>query len=108
VVLNFVESGKRYGRGKRKKKIGAETAYHNFTANSLNISTEGLLAESTQYTDINAGDLFNIELDLPPDNITNLIRGKLSAYGKVVRVIESAPRKRQIAFQFCTRPQYDI
>lgn len=90
-------------------KIGSENG-HNFTANSLNISTEGLLAESAIHSEINAGDLFNLELDVPQEATTNLIGGKLWTYGKVIRIEDAQARagKKQIAFQFCTRPQYDI
>jgi len=91
------------------RRIGSEYN-HNFTANSVNISTEGLLVEGTPNTDINAGDLFSIELDIPVADRTDQIGGKVSAYAKVVRIIEAEPKvsKRQIAFQFCTRPQFNI
>ncbi|HBG28386.1 MAG: hypothetical protein A2Y10_11190 [Planctomycetes bacterium GWF2_41_51] len=91
------------------RKIGSEYT-HNFTANSVNISTQGLLAESILQKEIQAGDLFNLELDVPQEDSTNLLGGKVSAYGKVVRVVEAHQNtgRKQIAFQFCTRPQYEI
>ena len=91
------------------RKIGSEYN-RNFTANSVNISTEGLLIESPPNTEINAGDLFSIELDVPVADRTDQIGGKVSAYAKVVRIIETEPKvgRKQIAFQFCSRPQFDI
>jgi hypothetical protein len=91
------------------KKIGAVND-HNFICNSVNISTEGLLAESSSHTEISAGDIFNIEMDIPPENISDIIAGKFWTYGRVIRVAEIQPRpgKKHIAFQFCTRPHFEI
>ncbi|OQA03687.1 MAG: PilZ domain protein [Planctomycetes bacterium ADurb.Bin401] len=91
------------------RKIGSEN-FHNFTANTLNISTQGLLAESILHKEIRAGDLFNLELDLPEEDRTDLLGGKVSAYGKVVRIVETCEKtgRKHIAFQFCTRPQFEI
>jgi len=91
------------------KKIGSECV-HNFKAHSLNISTQGLLAELAYQTEINTGDLFNLELDVPIEDNADLIGGKFLTYGKVIRIIEAQPKpgKKQIAFQFCTRPQFEI
>lgn len=91
------------------RKIGSENN-HNFTANSVNISTEGVLAESAPQMEINAGDLFNLELDVPDADSAELIGSKVWAYGKVIRIVEAQQKigKKHIAFQFCSRPQFDI
>ncbi|MEN6386507.1 MAG: PilZ domain-containing protein [Phycisphaerales bacterium] len=91
------------------KKIGSEYI-HNFQANSLNISTAGLLAEMAHQAEVNAGDLFNLELDVPLEDNVDLTNGKMWAYGKVVRVeqLHQKPGRKQIAFEFCTRPKFEI
>jgi hypothetical protein len=91
------------------KKIGDEYI-HNFKANSLNISTAGLLAEMAHYAEINAGDLYNLELEVPLEDNADLANGKMWAYGKVIRVEQSEQRtgRKQIAFEFCTRPRFEI
>jgi hypothetical protein len=93
------------------RSIGCECA-HSFKANSVNISTEGILAEITHHhlTEISDGELFGLEMDVPSEDHTDLFGGKLWAYGKVVRVVEQQPQtsRKQIAFQFCTRPMYEI
>ncbi len=92
------------------RQIGCECG-HSFKANSVNISTEGILAEiNHHHTEINDGELFGLEMDVPVEDHTDLLGGKLWAYGKVVRVVAQQPQvsKKQIAFQFCTRPMYEI
>jgi hypothetical protein len=91
------------------KKIGSEYIL-NFKANSLNISTAGLLAEMAHQAEINAGDLFDLELDVPLEDNADLINGKMWAYGKVIRIDETQQKvgRKQIAFQFCTRPKFEI
>jgi hypothetical protein len=83
-----------------------------FSGNSLNISPGGLLVESGQDAIANDGELFNIEMDMPDADSTDQIGGKVSAYARAVRIIEPQPEnksgKKQIAFQFCVRPQFDI
>ena len=85
---------------------------HAFVGNSVNISPDGLLVESGQNAVTDAGDLFNIELEIPGPDRADQVGGKVSAYARVVRIIEPQPcrkaGKKQIAFQFCTRPQFDI
>ena len=85
---------------------------HAFVGNSVNISPDGLLVESGQNDFADAGDLFNIELDVPAVDRADQIGGKVSAYAKVVRIIEPPPDRKAIrkliAFQFCSRPQFDI
>jgi len=83
-----------------------------FVGNSVNISPDGLLIESGQEAAMDTGDLFNVELDISRVDRTDQIGGKVSAYARVVRVIEpqSVPKtnKKQVAFQFCSRPQFDV
>jgi hypothetical protein len=85
---------------------------HAFVGNSINISPDGLLVESGQNDFADAGDLFNIELEVPAVDRADQIGGKVSAYAKVVRIIEPPPDRKAIrkliAFQFCSRPQFDI
>jgi len=85
---------------------------HTFIGNSVNISPDGLLVESGQDAAMDTGDLFNIELDAPCVDRADQIGGKVSAYARVVRIIESQSdqktSKKQVAFQFCSRPQFDI
>ncbi len=68
--------------------------------------------ESGQNMVMGTGDLFNIELDIPDADSTDQFEGKVSAYGRVVRIVDLQPGqktgKKCIAFQFCTRPQFDI
>lgn len=84
---------------------------HIFSGNTINISPGGLLVESSQSFAADAGDLFNIELDIPDSDSAYRFSGKVSAYARVVRIAASQPEqktgKKQIAFQFCTRPQFD-
>ena len=93
------------------RKVGSLQT-HVFSGNSLNISPDGLLVESGQNAVTDAGELFNIELDLPDVDSADQIGGKVSAYARVVRIVELQAEdktgKKQIAFQFCTRPQFDI
>jgi hypothetical protein len=83
-----------------------------FIANTVNICPDGLLVESGQNFAADAGDLFNIELDMPDANGMDRVGGKVSAYARVVRIAQLQPQqnagKNQIAFQFCTQPQFDI
>jgi len=93
------------------RRIGAEQS-HDFTANSVNISTAGLLVESVFMlkTEVSTGELFNLQLEVPDVASAELIGSKVCAYGRVIRIVD-VPQKtgtRQIAFQFCTRPQFDI
>jgi len=93
------------------RKIGT-IEDNTFIGSSVNISPEGLLVESGQNAAMDAGDLFNVELDIPRVDRADQIGGKVSAYARVVRIIESQSdqktNKKQVAFQFCTRPQFDI
>jgi hypothetical protein len=93
------------------RKIGSLNG-NSFSGNSLNISPDGLLVEGSLngVAAIDAGDLFNIEMDIPVADRADQIGGKVSAYAKVVRIIDDNQKssKRQIAFQFCSRPQFDI
>jgi hypothetical protein len=91
-----------------------------FSGSSVNISPDGLLVEaSSELVEVlgtdavaDAGDLYNLELDIPAADRADQIGGKVSAYAKVVRVIEPPPDRKAIrkliAFQFCSRPQFDI
>lgn len=91
------------------RKIGS-LQEHSFSANSLNISPDGLLVEIGQKAIIDLGELFNIELDVPQADRADQIGGKVSAYAKVLRVSQPDQKagKKQIAFQFCSRPQFEI
>lgn len=92
------------------RKVDAESC-RCFKANSVNISTEGILAEIDHHQiEINDGELFGLEMDVPDGDTADILGGKLWAYGKVVRVthLETNTAKKQIAFQFCTRPMYEI
>jgi hypothetical protein len=93
---------------------------HAFSGSSVNISPDGFLLETqTELAEVtgqdavtDAGDLYNIELDIPAADRADQIGGKVSAYAKVVRIIEPPPDRKAIrkliAFQFCSRPQFDI
>ncbi|MFA5292631.1 MAG: PilZ domain-containing protein [Phycisphaerae bacterium] len=91
------------------RKIGSMHD-HAFVGDSINISPDGLLVESSQTSVTDTGDLFDIELDIPVADRADQIGGKVSAYAKVVRIMESDQKagKKQIAFQFCTRPQFNL
>jgi len=101
------------------RKVGSVRG-HTFSGNTVDICPEGLLLEtrpefiegSRQDFTTDTGDLFNIELDIPDADSTSRFNGKVSAYARVVRIASSQPEqksgKKQIAFQFCTRPQFDI
>jgi hypothetical protein len=91
-----------------------------FSGSSVNISPDGLLVEASpellevigQDAVADAGDLYNLELDIPAVDRADQIGGKVSAYAKVVRIIEPPPDRKAvrklIAFKFCSRPQFDI
>jgi hypothetical protein len=93
------------------RKVGS---LHNdaFEGDTLNISPDGLLVESRQSATIEVGDLFNVELDIPDTDSTVRFGGKVSAYARIVRIVDLQPQpkgsRKHIAFQFCTRPQFDI
>jgi hypothetical protein len=101
------------------RKVGS-VHDHTFSGNTVDICPDGLLLEtrpefiegSRQNSTTDTGDLFNIELDIPDADNTNRFSGKVSAYARVVRIASLQPEqkngKKQIAFQFCTRPQFDI
>jgi hypothetical protein len=93
------------------KKVDSECC-RSFKANSINVSTEGILAEMNHHhVEINDGELFGLEMDVPAGDNADFFGGKLLAYGKVVRVVQhhqSQTGKRHIAFQFCTRPMYEM
>jgi hypothetical protein len=93
------------------RRMGGEFV-HSFPANSINISTDGLLAEVSHHslTELNDGEIFGLEMDVPSENHSDLFYGKLSTYGKVVRIVHQEPHtsKKHVAFQFCCRPMYEI
>ena len=93
------------------KKVGGMNSYA-FTGNTVDISTNGLLIESCHKDPMDKGDLFNVELGIPETNDSGQMGGKVSAYARVIRVVELEPQqrtgKKHIAFQFCCRPQFDI
>jgi hypothetical protein len=84
---------------------------HLFSGSTVDINPDGLLVESSQNAIMDAGDLFNVELDIPADS-ADRFGGKVSAYARVVRIVQLQPGqkvgRKHIAFQFCTRPQFDI
>jgi hypothetical protein len=93
---------------------------HIFSGSTVDISPDGLLVESSQNAIMDTGDLFNVELDIPDADSADRFGGKVSAYARVVRIVDLQPEqtsassvepkasKKHIAFQFCTRPQFDI
>lgn len=93
------------------KKVGL-LHDHIFSGNTIDISPDGVLAAFNEDIVIEAGDLFNIELDMPDISGSERFDGKISAYGRAVRIAdlqaEQNTGKKNIAFQFCTRPQIDI
>lgn len=101
------------------RKIGS-VHDHALSGNTVDICPDGLLLEThpeliegiSQNSTTDTGDLFNIELDIPDADSANRFSGKVSAYARIVRIASSQPEqkigKKQIAFQFCTRPQFDI
>ena len=101
------------------RKVGS-LSDRTFNGNTVDICPDGLLVEtclepvegSGQDFATVAGDLFNIELDIPDADISTRFGGKVSAYARVIRIVDSLPQhktaKKHIAFQFCSRPQFDI
>ncbi len=91
------------------KKVGS---LHNqaFSGSTIDICPNGLLAESSQNAVTDMGELFTLELDIPDTDSTDRFGSKVSAYARVIRTIDAEQKtgKKQIAFQFCTRPQFDI
>ena len=85
---------------------------HIFSGNTVDICPDGLLVESSQNFATATGDLFNIELDIPDADRADQIGGKVSAFARVIRIVdlqhEQKTGRKHIAFQFCTRPQFDI
>ncbi|MDD5135206.1 MAG: PilZ domain-containing protein [Phycisphaerae bacterium] len=92
-------------------KIGSLDDYA-FNGSTVDISPGGLLIEGNLKAAIEAGDLCNIELDMPDAYTAGQIGGKVSAYARVVRIVELHPEhtssKKHIGLQFCSRPEFDI
>ena len=93
------------------RKIGS-LHNHAFGGSIIDISPGGLLMEGEPNTAMDIGDLCNIDMDVPDSDSANQFGGKVSAYARVIRIVELKPEhkssKKHIAFQFCTRPQFDI
>jgi hypothetical protein len=94
------------------RKVGSLDDY-TFNGNTLDISPDGLLIEGNPNAAIDAGDLCNIMLDMPDGNIAGQIGGKVSAYARIVRIVELQPEhnkssKKHIALQFCSRLEFEI
>lgn len=91
------------------KKVGSPHE-HAFSGSTVDICPGGFLAESNQSISAGVGELFTIELDIPDTDSTKQFNGKVSAYARVTRTADPQQKtdKMRIAFQFCTRPQFDI
>jgi hypothetical protein len=91
------------------KKVGS---LHDqaFNGSTVDICPDGLLAESSQNAVTDVGELFTLELDISDTDSTDRFSSKVSAYARVIRTVDDEQKtgKKQIAFQFCTRPQFDI
>jgi hypothetical protein len=81
-----------------------------FNGSTVDICPDGVLAENSQNTATDVGELFTIELDIPDIGGTEQFNSKVSAYARVIRIVDSEREsgKKQVAFQFCTRPQFDF
>jgi hypothetical protein len=94
------------------RKIGSLDDY-TFNGSTVDISPDGLLIKGNPNATIDAGDLCNVELDMPDVDTAGQIGGKVSAYARVVRIVELQPEhnksaKKHIALQFCSRPEFDL
>ncbi|MGA2915241.1 MAG: PilZ domain-containing protein [Sedimentisphaerales bacterium] len=101
------------------RKVGS-LSDRTLKGNTVDICPDGLLVEacpvlaegSGQDFATDTGDLFTIELDVPDADTANRFGGKVSAYARVIRIVDSLPQqktaKKHIAFQFCSRPQFEI
>jgi hypothetical protein len=93
------------------RKIGTPQNY-TFGGSIVDISPGGFLMEGESVTATDIGDLCSIDMDLPECDSANQFTGKVSAYARVVRIVELEPErksaKKHIALQFCTRPQFEI
>ena len=93
------------------RKIGV-VENHTFGGSIVDISPGGLLVEGENDKTMGVGDLYSIDMDLPDADDAGQFAGKVSAYAKVVRIVELEPErksaKKHIALQFCTRPQFEI
>lgn len=100
------------------KKVGS-LSDRTFKGNTINICPDGLLVETCpaaaeeEFQDFGTdGDLFSIELDLPDAAVANRFGGKVSAYARVLRIVDLFGQhnalKKHIAFQFCSRPRFEI
>lgn len=93
------------------RKIGTPNN-HTFGGSIVDISPGGLLVEGENDKTMGVGDLYSIDMDLPDADDTSQFEGKVSAYARVIRIVELEPErksaKKHIALQFCTRPQFEI
>ena len=84
-----------------------------FRGDTVNISTGGVLIESTGFDKAQEGDLFNVDFEAPPAEDTFEFRGKFSGFARVVRIIDCAVNdnrtvgisKKHMALEFCSRPK---
>ncbi|MBN1788651.1 MAG: hypothetical protein JW806_09700 [Sedimentisphaerales bacterium] len=81
-----------------------------FIGKTINICPDGLLVQSSQDITADLEELFTIELEIPDIDSTDQLNGRVSAYARVIRIFDPGEHSgpKQIAFQFCTRPQFDI
>jgi hypothetical protein len=91
------------------KKVGSLHTQA-FNGSTIDICPDGVLAENSQNAVTDVGELFTIELDMLDIGGTEQFNNKVSAYARVIRIVDSEQKtgKKQIAFQFCTRPQFDF
>ena len=93
------------------RKIGT-LQNHTFGGSIVDISPDGVLMEGEPVALMEKGDLCSIDMDLPDSDSAGQFVGKVSAYARVIRIVELEPErksaKKHIALQFCTRPQFEI
>ncbi|MFA6186274.1 MAG: hypothetical protein WC770_03545 [Phycisphaerae bacterium] len=93
------------------RKIGTPQN-HTFGGNIIDISPDGVLMEGEAVAAMYIGDMCSIDMDIPDSDSAGQFAGKVSAYARVVRIVELEPERKSsrkhIALQFCTRPQFEI
>jgi len=75
---------------------------------TLNVSTGGVLLRCADKVKAKCGDLFSLEIGVPPKDSSLEFGGRFSGYAKVVRVIESGSEADCVAFEFCGRPRLNL
>ena len=96
------------------QKVG-QSPGHVYAANTLNVSSGGMLMEINSRT-LRPGQLLSVEMSMPPTEGLLEFGGRFSTYARVLRVQEhtcknsneNVSRTQQIALEFCQSPRLRV